>query len=70
MLYVLYLFKLHKFSIPLKIIRFVFSYQMPHQDAHVIFFDLETTGFDKPIQPVQIGAIGNINMLDIMMILL
>jgi DNA polymerase III epsilon subunit-like protein len=31
---------------------------MPRQDVpHVIFFDLETTGFDKPIQPVQIGAI-------------
>jgi len=29
----------------------------PYQDANVIFIDLETTGFDKPIQPVQIGAI-------------
>ena len=33
----------------------------PYQDANVIFIDLETTGFDKPIQPVQIGAIGKIN---------
>eukprot|EP00088_Acartia_fossae_P012084 TRINITY_DN1619_c0_g1_i4.p1 TRINITY_DN1619_c0_g1~~TRINITY_DN1619_c0_g1_i4.p1 ORF type:complete len:236 (-),score=34.24 TRINITY_DN1619_c0_g1_i4:1115-1822(-) len=30
---------------------------MPAENVHVIFFDLETTGFDKPIQPVQIGAI-------------
>jgi len=31
---------------------------MPRNDGlHVVFFDLETTGFDKPIQPVQIGAI-------------
>ena len=25
---------------------------------NVVFFDLETTGFDRPIRPVQIGAIG------------
>jgi DNA polymerase III epsilon subunit-like protein len=24
---------------------------------NVVFFDLETTGFDRPIRPVQIGAI-------------
>jgi DNA polymerase III epsilon subunit-like protein len=24
---------------------------------NIVFFDLETTGFDRPIRPVQIGAI-------------
>ena len=30
----------------------------PRQNhPNVVFFDLETTGFDRPIRPVQIGAI-------------
>lgn len=28
-----------------------------HLQPNVVFFDLETTGFDRPIRPVQIGAI-------------
>ena len=27
--------------------------------VNVIFFDMETTGFENPIRPIQIGAIGN-----------
>ncbi len=26
---------------------------------NIIFFDMETTGFENPIRPIQIGAIGN-----------
>ena len=29
-----------------------------YRAPNVVFFDLETTGFDRPIRPVQIGAIG------------
>jgi DNA polymerase III epsilon subunit-like protein len=28
-----------------------------YKRPNVVFFDLETTGFDRPIRPVQIGAI-------------
>ena len=28
-----------------------------HFKPNIVFFDLETTGFDRPIRPVQIGAV-------------
>jgi len=28
-----------------------------YQQPNVVFFDLETTGFDRPVRPVQIGAV-------------
>jgi len=33
------------------------KYGRRSQPPNVVFFDLETTGFDRPIRPVQIGAI-------------
>jgi len=35
------------------------SYKKKHRKPapNVVFFDLETTGFDRPIRPVQIGAV-------------
>ena len=29
-----------------------------YRQPNIVFFDLETTGFDRPIRPVQIGAVG------------
>ena len=34
-----------------------------YSKPNIVFFDLETTGFDRPIRPVQIGAIGMFYLL-------
>ena len=33
--------------------------KMTGEHIEYVFFDMETTGFQEPIRPVQIGAVGN-----------